>query len=191
MKYDIKKIFPQTDDYTKLEYDIEGMYSITHFIDADIISKIILSNYENSNNLKIVDCTAGIGGNTISFYKFFYKLTSIELSKEKYKMLKNNTSIYGINSTKILNMSCIDYIKQNNEDDVFFFDPPWGGLDYKNKKNLRLKLDNLSLDQVIELIENRVNKLIIFKLPFNYDFNEFSEYNYKLYKIQNYYLVFI
>jgi hypothetical protein len=53
-------------------------------------------------------------------------------------------------------------------------------------------MDSLDLDIIIDNISNKVsNKLIVFKLPFNYDFDQFSNYNYKLYEINKYYIIII
>ena len=76
--------------------------------------------------------------------------------------------------------------------DVYFFDPPWGGPDYKKQINLRLKIDLIELNTITDnIIKQTSNKLIIFKLPFNYDFDQFSNYNYKLYKVNKYYIIII
>ena len=45
------------------------------------------------------------------------------------------------------------------------------------------------LDVLAEKLD--VNKLLIFKLPFNYDFSEFNNFNYKLYKINKYFIIII
>lgn len=194
MKYNIDKLFPLTSDYSKLQFDQEGLYSITNHVEAYIISNIILSNFINNLQLNIIDCTAGIGGNTISFCKFFNKVTSIEINEKRFIILKNNINIYlneKKNNIKLLNMNCIEYIKENkNNYNIFFFDPPWGGPEYKKKKKIRLNLDIYTLKNIVDLLINK-EKIIVFKLPFNYDFSEFSDYNYKLYKIKNYYIILI
>ena len=38
----IKSLFPETDDVDKIQYDEEGLYSITYPDDASIITDIIL-----------------------------------------------------------------------------------------------------------------------------------------------------
>jgi len=66
----MNKFFPLNENVTKLKYDMEGLWSITLPLDADIISNIIFNNI-NDNNKIIIDAMASIGGNTISFSKFF------------------------------------------------------------------------------------------------------------------------
>jgi hypothetical protein len=70
----MNKLFPLINNYNNLQYDTEGLYSITNYNEANLISDIILSNF-NSNNLKIIDGTGGLGGNTISFAKKFNSIT--------------------------------------------------------------------------------------------------------------------
>ena len=55
----LKKIYPTPRDnnYSLLNYDNEGLWSITHPNDADIISKTILKL--NNNQSKIIDLTSG------------------------------------------------------------------------------------------------------------------------------------
>uniref|UniRef100_A0A6C0DCL1 Trimethylguanosine synthase n=1 Tax=viral metagenome TaxID=1070528 RepID=A0A6C0DCL1_9ZZZZ len=188
----ISELFPIT-DYTKLQYDNEGLYSITNYTEADQISNIIVNMFTDIKNLCILDGTGGIGGNTISFSKYFSKVTSIELNKERFIMLKNNISNYNITNIKLFNVDSVEYVFNNyNKYNIYFFDPPWGGPDYKKYKNLTLKMGNKTLLEIVKFLkEKSTDKLIIFKLPFNYNFNEFYQYDYKLYKIKKYYIIII
>jgi 16S rRNA G966 N2-methylase RsmD len=186
----LNKLFSNV-NLKKIQYDTEGLYSITHYTDADIISKLIINNFNNKENLNILDGTGGLGGNTISFSKFFRNVTSIEINKNRYEMLKNNINLYKLDNIKIVNDDSINFLLQNKEKyDIYFFDPPWGGPNYKKKKNLRLKISDCKLAELPNKIV-LTNKLIVFKLPYNYDFNEFSNFNYKLYKVNKYYIIIL
>ena len=180
----INKLFPLI-DYKQIKYDEEGLYSVTHYKDADTISKIILNLFNDINNLSILDCTGGLGGNSISFCKYFTNVTTLEIDKERFKMLENNIKLYNFNNIKLINKDSIDYLLNNyNKYDIFFIDPPWGGKLYKKCNLINLSINNYKLYKLInKLKEVTKNKLIIYKLPFNYDFNEFKIFNYKLYKI--------
>jgi 16S rRNA G966 N2-methylase RsmD len=186
----LNKLFPDV-NFEKIQYDKEGLYSITNYNEADNISELIINNFNNKENLKILDGTGGLGGNTISFSKFFTNVTSIEINKNRCEMLKNNTDLYKLNNIKIVNDDSIKFLLENKEKyDIYFFDPPWGGPNYKKIKNLRLKIGEFKLSE----LPNKIllnNKLIVFKLPFNYDFEEFSNFNYKLYKINKYYIIIL
>ena len=84
-----EKIFPPNNNIEKLQYDNEGLYSISHPEDANLISEFIV-NYVGYKDLNILDATAGLGGNTISFSKNFKKVTAIELNEKRFNMLENN-----------------------------------------------------------------------------------------------------
>jgi 16S rRNA G966 N2-methylase RsmD len=164
-------------------YDDEGLWSLTYPNDADKISNIIINEFKYNNI--ILDGTAGLGGNLISFCKYFKSVIGIENNNNRFLLLKNNISLYNISNVKLYNDNSIKLIFRNNflnNIDYYFFDPPWGGPNYKNQKKINLKLDNLELNKIIKLIKNP----IIFKLPNNYNLIEFSEFNYKIYKISNY-----
>jgi 16S rRNA G966 N2-methylase RsmD len=189
-----KLLFPYSEKNGNLLYDEEGLYSITPYNEADYISKLILNNFINTNNnLNILDGNGGLGGNSISFSKYFKTVTSIEINKPRFEMLKNNIEIYGITNITLENCDSIQYLLNNySQFECYFFDPPWGGHAYKKFKSLSFKMGDYKLIDIVDFIKNKTtNKLIIFKLPFNYNFDEFKNYNYKLHKIKNYYIILI
>jgi 16S rRNA G966 N2-methylase RsmD len=183
----ITRIFPHTENYHLLLYDLEGLYSITLPNEAEEISSLI--NGLLGYNILICDATAGIGGNTISFSKNFKSVISIELCKNRFKMLENNIQIYELKNVNLINDSCLN--KLNLECEAYFFDPPWGGPDYKNKKNIKFKIGDYTLIEIINMIKNNGNKIIFFKLPNNYDLNEFNKFNYNINKIKKYQIITI
>ena len=117
--------------YEKLKSDTEGLYSLSHKEDADLLSKIIKDRY---GELKILDGTAGIGGNTISFALHFKNVISVEKNTERFEYLKENINSLNLN-VKLINGNVLDYIKMEIFD-VIFLDPPWGGPNYKFEKSL-------------------------------------------------------
>ena len=173
----LKKIFPipRNNDYELLYYDNEGLWSITHPNEADIISETILKSTKNQSN--IIDLTAGCGGNLISFGKYFDNVIGIENNKERFDILKNNISCYDFNIT-IYNNDCYNYL--NNDYDIFYIDPPWGGPDYKYNDDIKLYLSEYELKDIIEKIPN--NKLIVVKIPYNYNY-DYIKNNYNILEI--------
>jgi hypothetical protein len=187
----LNKLFPET-NYDKIQYDKEGLYSITNYKEADIISSIIKNNFEVNKNIRIFDGTGGLGGNTFSFSKNFKSVTTVEINKERCNMLMNNVGLYKLSNVNIINSDSVEFILLNKDKyDVYFFDPPWGGPDYKKQKNIRFKMGQYNLDNLVEKFDVNANKLILFKLPFNYDFSEFNSFNYKLYQVNKYYIIVI
>lgn len=186
----ITKIFPSNTEHTMLKYDIEGLWSITLPSEAEIISNIIKK--EVGEDAVIFDGTAGIGGNTISFAKNFKYVTSVELSLDRFNLLKNNINIFNLQNINLINDNCINYLDGNYN--VYFFDPPWGGPEYKYNNKVSIKLGNLNLVEIfnkIKIFTNYKFVPIFIKLPNNYDLEEFSSYNYKINKIKNYQLITI
>jgi 16S rRNA G966 N2-methylase RsmD len=181
----LKKIFPEPPDnnYNGLECDIEGLWSITHPKEAEYISKKIIEIVGHTN-LNILDMTAGCGGNMISFLKYFKNVTGIEINKDRYDILQNNLKKYNYNNYLLINDDCIKYINNNNYD-VYFLDPPWGGPDYKKLDNVELYMSNMKIEEIINILPK--NKLIILKIPFNavlnININIIHEYKYNNIKI--------
>lgn len=173
-------------NYSLLETDEEGLWSLTAKHDADKISNII---YNIIGCKTILDGTAGIGGNTISFCSIFKNVIAIEKNTSRYNMLLHNTKLFNLNNLIIINDTCMNHINSDKYD-ALFLDPPWGGYDYKKQINIRLKLDNYSLINIIDMVKER-GKLCVLKLPYNYMLDEFIKYDYKVICIRNYIVIFI
>lgn len=188
----LSNLFPET-EYNKLQYDEEGLYSITHYVQADQISSLLKNNFTNNHNINILDGTSGIGGNTISFCKYFKKVTAIEINKERYNFLVNNIKQYNLKNITTINNDSVNYLYKNYMDyHIYFFDPPWGGPQYKTFNKIKFNMGSKSLYEIASYLKDRVtDRALVFKLPYNYDLEEFNEFNYKLYKIKKYYVIVI
>jgi 16S rRNA G966 N2-methylase RsmD len=203
LKNRISRIFPQLknkNDYTKIKIDEDSFSYITIREMADYTSKIIchhlINDFTNPLKISICDLTAGVGGNLLSFSNYFDKVYGIEYDKLRCEYLENNIDIYGLKNVKVFNSCAIDFINNNLlkiNPSVLFIDPPWGGFGYKNNDSLRLFIGNLSIEDFLIFILNKFssgyvlcnknleysiehNKIIIFKLPKNYDISFFYEY---------------
>jgi 16S rRNA G966 N2-methylase RsmD len=183
----ILKIFPENEKPELLKYDDEGLWSITYPDDAEQISSIIKS--EIGENITIIDGTCGLGGNLLSFAKNFKNVIGIEISKERFQLLVNNISQYNYNNINLINDNIVNHLEKIA--DAFFIDPPWGGPEYLEHRNIRIKLGEYKLINIINKIKNKKDKIIFLKLPKNYDLSEFNKLNYKINKIKNYLLLTI
>jgi tRNA/tmRNA/rRNA uracil-C5-methylase (TrmA/RlmC/RlmD family) len=207
----IARIFPiikNFNNYSKLMIDEDSFSYITVREIADMITKLISYHllYFNLNpqKMKIIDYTAGVGGNVLSFSKYFNYVYGVEIDELRASYLDNNINVYGFKNVEVINDCSINFnynemIKINPN--VIFMDPPWGGNDYKNSDTLLLKLGDKSIEELVgDIIKifseyylnennnkyiNLNNKLIVLKLPKNYDIEYF--YNYiKDIKVTNY-----
>jgi 16S rRNA G966 N2-methylase RsmD len=220
----IARIFPiikNFNNYGKIKIDDDSFSYITIREVADFISKIIshhlLQFNVNSQKSTIIDYTAGVGGNVLSFGKFFNKVYAIELSKLRAEYLQNNINVYCFKNINVINDSAVLFNENQMitiNPNVIFVDPPWGGIDYKNSESLQLKLGETTIeDLIINIIEkfsdyytnhlnliedneikikldnnNNNNKLIVLKLPKNYNIEYFYNFLKKNNKVNNYML---
>lgn len=202
----VARIFPllkNFNNFSKIKIDDDSFSYITIREIADIISKIIcyhLLEYNlNPQKSIIVDYTSGVGGNVLSFCKFFKTVFAIEIDKIRAEYLENNINVYGYKNINVINNCAIEFT--NNKlfeinPNVVFIDPPWGGSTYKNNESLTLSLGNVDLEELLidivnkfsthynqivlsnpkEKYNNYNNKFIVLKLPKNYDIEYFYNY---------------
>ena len=175
MNYNIKKkIFPLENlkDLKNLNYDEEGLWSISHPDIADLLCMETkkFSNEINIDIKNVLDITAGIGGNLLSFAKYFENVLGVEVDLKRFNILKKNLHCYNYNNIECINCNCFDYINSTKEKfDMIFIDPPWGGPNYKNDVEIEIKLDNYTMYDLIELLKKKqLTKLLVFKLPYNF-----------------------
>lgn len=202
----IARIFPilkNFSNFSKIQIDDDSFCYITIREIAEIISKIIcyhLLEYNlNPQKSTIIDYTAGVGGNILSFGKYFKSVYAIEIDELRADYLKNNIGVYGFKNITVVNKCAIEF---NDMDlitlnpNVIFVDPPWGGSNYKSNENLTLSLGNIQMEELViniakkysehytqivdlnpkEKNNNYNNKFIILKLPKNYNIEHFYNY---------------
>jgi 16S rRNA G966 N2-methylase RsmD len=196
LNFNLKYLFPKTNKTKYLKTDYEGIYSISRPDDAKHITKLIkkkilllglrnndidididinnttkIHNYGEINliDLTITDATAGIGGNTISFCKDFKSVIAIEINKNRFEYLKNNLKIYNLTNYVAINGDMMEMI-QKTEQDIIFIDPPWGGKSYVEHENLDIYIGNIEISKISkDLLDNDNCKLVVLKLPYNYN----------------------
>jgi len=167
-----------------LQFNLISSFSTTEFTIADDMSEYILSKVDPDlkkdelSKLSITDATACIGGNTISFSKFFSNVHSIELEDYNYKILDHNVKLskklkdlYNppVNGNiKVYLGSYENILPKIKLNDVIFFDPPWNSEgDTYNKINP--VIPKLGDKTIFEVIDNMCNiyKHVFVKLPVN------------------------
>jgi 16S rRNA G966 N2-methylase RsmD len=160
----------------KLQITDKGLYSITKYYDAKWITDMIISFLKNKNinisKTSIIDGTAGIGGNTISFSKYFLKVYSIEINNVHYDVLRNNINALSMSNVEIYLDNFLNFINNDLKSNILFFDPPWGGKSYKNFKYFNLKIGKLSISTIINMFFDKKIKYIILKAPYNLNLSQ-------------------
>jgi len=172
------------EDIKKLETDEDGLYGLTHAAIANMQSNILASFAPSlPQEVSITDGTAGLGGNTHSFAKFFKNVHAIEIDEKRANQLRNNMKALKCDSrVEVLAGNFIDNIAKYKEDTIVFLDVPWGGPDYREKPCLELYLDDsegkqIHVAQLCNMIreQNPNVYLIGLKLPYNYNQEAFLQ----------------
>lgn len=179
--------FPQTIKFNELQIDDIGKYSITTPAMAEKISSIIKKFLKGKDIDTIIDCTAGVGGNIFSFAQIAKQVFAIEIDSTRVSILENNINVYGIENVKTIVGDAVfilpEILAKQPSVDVIFFDPPWGGKDYKMYQSLDLKLGSNAIeDLVIEIIQYfpKVGCVAV-KLPLNISESALQQLRDKLY----------
>jgi 16S rRNA G966 N2-methylase RsmD len=184
--------FPSNND--KIIIDNVGKYSISLPDKAKIITNLILKHFGSINNnqeITITDAMACVGGDTLSFSQTFKLVNAIEMDKDRFNYLKHNMDIFNCKNITYYNDNYLKIYKTLKQD-IIYLDPPWGGPEYKNKKTIKIKLGDTKLEELcFDIIDNKLCKLLVLKLPFNYDLNELKFYNLNMYVLNKILLIII
>ena len=193
----MEDVFPLSEhvDFTKLKLTAEGEYSVTRRRDADKIINIISQVVGDLKTKTITDATGCVGGDTIHFGLNFLKVDTIEIKQENYDVLMNNVGVYNLTNVKLHIGDAVSIF--NWRSDVLYIDPPWGGPQYREKKDLDLFMSTKRIDEWLEEILLRKSRpdYIFLKLPQNYNFKRLNFLSnvdsIKPYRIRKYILVCI
>ena len=157
----------------KLLLDDVALYSVTDQRTADAISRRLMRFVPSSAT--VTNATACVGGNTWSFAKHFAKVVAIEKDPTRFKYLVHNMEVLGARNVESHNDDALHKLFDSGEKmqrkpslDMVFFDPPWGGPEYKNKEKISLSLSDVPLSQVLNKL-SPVAKFIALKVPVNFD----------------------
>ena len=175
------RLFPYLQDKTKvvnLKIDKESIHYISIREYAEKISQIIKIHLNkikiNHKDAVIIDATACVGGDTISFgLSKFKQVYAIELDKNIAEYLQNNIDVYELNNVIVINNNMLDIVNKLSSN-VIYMDPPWGGKNYKTNEHLRLNISDVPLETICNNcfdsnIMHKEPELVVLKLPTNYD----------------------
>lgn len=194
----LKTIFPENNNLGFIQSDEEGLFSVSSKNVSKFICNIIKKYLRTTDykDITITDATAGIGGNTISFMSNYGKVNAVEINKTRFNCLKNNVNLYFTRDNLNVEFINQDYLEiyKKLEQDIIFFDPPWGGKDYKSNDNINLFLSNNNIISICNDLKDYTN-LIVIKVPKNFNIKKFtSDVNYKflhIHKLNKMYILVI
>lgn len=168
--------------------DAEGLFSITHANEAEVMCKLIAAWFPHASLCTITDACAGVGGNAIAFVcsQLFKHVNVVECNSSRVNdHLAPNLSVASLlrssspTSYYIHTANYLD-IHATLEQDVVFLDPPWGGVDYKTNPNVELSLTSptrpqlVSINSLLEELFQTHKRLqfVVLKAPFNFDIHK-------------------
>lgn len=191
----ICEIFPKPNEPAEnIRVTDIGLYSITKKNEAYFISNLI-TKYFGETKITITDSTACCGGNTISFllHPQVQKVNSVEINDLHFEILNNNVNLYkNANKVYLIKGNYLNFAK-SLEQDVIFYDLPWGGKQYMEKEEVNLGLNTnegifINLSIIINQMKEKA-KLQVLKVPLNFAFSSFlKDIDYtkiKIHKIYN------
>ena len=162
----------------KLQLTNKGLYSISKPQDAMFITNTLIQVLRNSikkdpSKLILMDSTAGMGGNTIHFSKFFRKVISIDIDSTHFNVLKNNVESLSLKNIELCHDTFVNHM--DKKIDVLFFDPPWGGNSYKKFKYFNLTFQHQPIHQILNDMHAKKIPVVMFKAPINLNVNPIVE----------------
>lgn len=183
----IQSYFPNEPNINrkKLKLSIEGLFSVSHWKDNELLIQDIRKYSIVPNKSILIDATANVGGVTVSMSKYFHHVYAMELMSSNFDMLKHNVKLYKRTNVTLLKGDCLDLIPQYiehahkkypNYKIVLFFDPPWGGINYRKKKYIDLYLSGVNVVNIIDYYTSAVDAIVL-KAPnnFNIKYNYFDQ----------------
>ena len=195
MKNNEYDYFPKRkEEYMYTDVSLYSSADVSHSLKtAELISK-----YYDISNKTLTEASACIGGNSWSFADKVKNINLVEIDKNNFKVLKHNM---GVMFNKDLvnkepenntleykpgkNMSFFNdnyiLIKDKIAGDIIFYDPPWGGVDYKNEPQVGYSYEGkfYNLEDMSKKSFYKVPpELIVFRIPISSTFLN-SDYKYE------------
>ncbi|KAM3413270.1 hypothetical protein ACQJBY_004440 [Aegilops geniculata] len=124
----------------------------------------------------LIDCFAGVGGNTIQFATKCKHVVSVDIDPQKIGYAQHNATIYGVNDHIDFIVGDFINIAPHLKGETVFMSPPWGGPDYAKVdvydiKTMLKPCDGYHLFKLATAIASRV----VMFLPRNSDLDQLAD----------------
>lgn len=176
-KYWDRRYFLFTKFDQGIETDTEGLHSVTPEKTAQEIAELVATP-------EVIDAFCGIGGNAIAFAAGCQRVYAFDLNSHRLEMAQHNAQVYHRH-----NITFIEDDFRNHSEiaaGTVFLDPPWGGMDYRDKNPFTLADFIPTGDELLQYCLARF-KRTIFRVPFNFDLEELKQLD-RPYKIKNHFM---
>lgn len=148
-----------------------------------ITTDIIKKYFPNREIKTIIDTTAHIGCDSVNFYlRFNATVICLENDELTYNQLEKNLETFNNGNTSLhaVFCNCLSYMEYNAQPvDFVYIDPPWGSF-FKRTRPVMLYLKNKDqkvwlYDFVYNIFKKKITKIIVIKVPPNFNFGLFKE----------------
>ncbi|KAL8884470.1 MAG: hypothetical protein Q9215_007493, partial [Flavoplaca cf. flavocitrina] len=139
----------------------------------------------------LIDCFAGVGGNTIAFARSgrWKRIYAIEKDEDAILCGKHNARLYGVDSLiSWFHGDCFDIIKNElkplDQYSVVFASPPWGGPGYSTDPIFNLAtMQPYCLDGILDSFRQFTQGIALF-LPRTSDLKQLANASHSLEKVK-------
>ncbi|CAO1597348.1 MAG: hypothetical protein LQ349_006306 [Xanthoria aureola] len=139
----------------------------------------------------LIDCFAGVGGNTIAFARSGRWKRVYAIEKDENAMLcgKHNARLYGVDGLiSWFHGDCFEVMKNEleplSQHSVVFASPPWGGPGYSTDPVFNLEsMDPYSLDELLDSFQQFTQEVVLF-LPRTSDLRQLASANHSLGRVK-------
>jgi hypothetical protein len=181
-------IFPPTIPMWRVAFTSTAQFSASPLrsneaMVGDMIER--LKSVPSGQTPLILDGTANCGADSIGLVANSIKLrrpfrvVAVEMDELNEKALATNVELYGYQgSIESIQANTVEWLESKAGKasfDCMYFDPPWGGKDYKREASVRLELGGLNIWTLCRnIMEDRTRpqsnlRLIVVKGPYNLD----------------------
>ena len=180
-------------DYSLFNTNEESGYSSLLPYQVPQVVSVLREIMKGVNCRLIIDATAHIGCDTINLARTFpsANIVSLENNPHTFKLLTSSIAAISMSTkldrhrfksihtdaTKFFLTDDYQRSMGNTKADLIFFDPPWGGSDYRKEPKVQLSLSGKPISDIInEILTKGISDLVILKAPSNFDIDGFTPF---------------
>lgn len=175
----------------KVAFTSEAQYSASPMKANELMVVDIIHNLNeggfNGTTVSFLDGTANCGADAINSafasagLHHPFQISAVELNELNYRALKENITLFGCDpNIEPIHANVVEWLSDYPEKksfDCMYFDPPWGGKDYKTASKITLELDGINIWSLCKEIMDKSGKngqlrLIVVKGPANWDMED-------------------
>ena len=175
-KNKINPFWPQVDDYWKNRHLLFSRFDEWIQVDETWLYSVRPEALaiETAHTIKweiILDAFGCLWGSAIGFARVGKKVICVELDKNRLEMARNNARVYGVEEQiTFIHGDIFDVLPELTFDTVYF-DPPWWGTDYVDKKEFVFSDFSPDGNLLMEIAKKKT-KNIVFGIPTNFSIQE-------------------